>query len=77
MAHSLLFVLGKWAVGGVERVTVVLANEFTKRGYSVAVAVVEVADNTLMEGLDPKVVLLVLGHEGLSGRGRMEKGRSF
>lgn len=57
---SVLFELGKWDVGGVERVTVVLANEFVRRGWQVAVSAFEYGNRMLLAELAPEVAIVDL-----------------
>lgn len=53
--NGVLFFSGGWTVGGVERVTMVLANEFVRRGRPVVVAFYVLQDETLLRKLDPRV----------------------
>ena len=58
--RSILFVLGRWTVGGVERVTLTVANALTKRGWMVGIVVFEVVDDSLLKQLDGRIVVKVL-----------------
>jgi glycosyltransferase involved in cell wall biosynthesis len=58
---SILFVQGRFAVGGVERVTVLLANAFVARGWKVAVAVFKLEQLDLLRQLSPGIVVHELG----------------
>lgn len=53
--HSILFLTGGWTVGGVERVTVSLANELVRRNYKVAVVTFDIADDALVKDFDSRV----------------------
>lgn len=64
--RSILFQLGGWTVGGVERVTVVLANEFVRRGHRVAVSAYRFDDRRLLGDLHPDVEIVCLDG-GFSG----------
>ncbi|MBR1871019.1 MAG: glycosyltransferase [Kiritimatiellae bacterium] len=59
-SQSILFVLGRWSIGGVERVSVVLANEFARRGCDVAVAAFGFDNKRLLENLDARVAVIEL-----------------
>lgn len=54
-SKGILFVLGGWGVGGAERVTAVLADEFAKRGWRVGIAVYQFEDKALLNGIDRSV----------------------
>ena len=68
---GILFFSGGWTVGGIERVTVVLANEFVRRGHSVVIAFFVLQDRALFAQLDTRVVVRCLpnGHSrGIANR---------
>ena len=52
---GILFVVGAWGIGGVERVTAVLSNAFVQHGYRVVIAAFSVDDACLLKTLDPRV----------------------
>lgn len=54
---SVVFLLGRWTVGGVERVTVTVANELCRRGWHVCVAAFEYCDRDLLGQLDKAVAV--------------------
>lgn len=58
---SILFVQGRFTVGGVERVTVLLANAFVARGWKVAVAVFKIEQSDILRQLSPRIVVHELG----------------
>lgn len=60
---NVLFLLGHFGIGGVERVTVLLANALSARGHGVSICCVNIIDRTLLEGLDERVGLLELGQQ--------------
>ena len=41
---NVLFLLGRFGIGGVERVTIVLAAELVRRGYGVTICAFEIDD---------------------------------
>lgn len=53
--YSILFVVGRWGVGGVERVTAVLANAFIAKGWNVAIVAFCFENRSLLNGLSPDV----------------------
>ena len=57
---GILFFSGGWTVGGIEKVSVVLANEFVRRGYSVAIAFFVLQERALLAQLDSRVVVKCL-----------------
>ncbi len=59
---GVLFLLGGWNVGGVERVTVVLANEFVARGWKVTIVYFLHEDGALLSLLHPDVVVKTLNY---------------
>lgn len=59
--QSVLFLLGRFTVGGVERVTVTMANEFASRDWRVCVAAFEFVRRDLLDGLDGRVAVEELG----------------
>lgn len=58
--RSVLFVLGVWDVGGVERVTVVQGNALAARGWRVTVVAFEVGDRSLLADFSPEVMVKTL-----------------
>ena len=58
--RSVLFVLGIWGVGGVERVTVVLGNALAARGWRVTVVTFGIEDRSLLEAFAPEVMVKTL-----------------
>ena len=54
-SKGVLFILGGWGVGGAERVTAVLADEFAKRGWRVGIAVYQFEDKSLLSGVDQSI----------------------
>lgn len=54
---SVLFLLGVWGVGGVERVTVTLANVLAARGWRVTIVAFRFDDRALLEGLAPEAMV--------------------
>ena len=61
-----LFIMGAWDVGGVERVTAVLGNELAARGWFVTVACFEVRNRDFLSILSPQVRFLDLAAPALS-----------
>ena len=61
-----LFIMGAWDVGGVERVTAVLGNELAARGWFVTVACFEVRNRDFLAILSPQVHFLDLAAPALS-----------
>ncbi len=57
---NVLFLLGVWSVGGVERVTVALGNALITRGWRVTVVAFRIEDTMLLKSLSPEVVVKVL-----------------
>lgn len=55
--RRLMFVVGRWGVGGVERVTATLATEFARRGWHVVVVAFSIADRTFLKDIDSRVVV--------------------
>lgn len=53
-----LFLTGEFGIGGVERVTVTLANAMVRRGDSVVVAAFRIPEASLIGELDPRVEVL-------------------
>lgn len=64
--ESVLFFLGHWGVGGVERVTVVLANELVARGHSVCIVACAYDDRSELSRLNGRVAVEELGPDWLS-----------
>lgn len=58
--RSILFVLGVWDVGGVERVTAVLGKALAARGWRVAVVAFGFGDHVLLRELPPEVTVKAL-----------------
>ena len=58
---SVLFLLGRFTVGGVERVTVTMANAFASAGWHVCVAAFEFVNRDLLSSLDKAIVVEELG----------------
>lgn len=54
---SVLFLLGRFMVGGVERVTVLLANAFVELGWRVCIVAFKIEQKDLLEELDKRVVV--------------------
>lgn len=65
-SESVLFFLGHWGVGGVERVTVVLANELVARGHAVSIVACAYEDRSELQRLDGRVTVEELGPGWLS-----------
>ena len=63
---GVMFVTGRFGVGGVERVTILLANEFVRRGKRVCLAAFEYTDRLLLSTLDPNVEVVSLSLPVLS-----------
>lgn len=57
---SVLFLLGRFGVGGVERVTVSVANELVRRGWRVSVAAFEIQKDSLVESFDKRIAVETL-----------------
>ena len=57
MKGSVLFVLGKFGIGGVERVTITVANELLRRGWRVSVVAFEFLDPSLRKNLDRSIAV--------------------
>ena len=72
VGKRLLFLTDVWTVGGIERVTVTLANALAARGWEVAVAIEAVADGTLLGDLAPAIRVVTL-----AGRNRAERTASL
>lgn len=62
---SILFQLGKFGIGGVERVTVVLANELVKRGYEVCISAFTNDDKALLKTADARIEIIELSQDWL------------
>ncbi len=56
---SILYFMGAWDVGGVERVTVELANEWVRRGWRVTVFAFRCDNPMLLSGLSPEVACVM------------------
>ncbi len=54
---SVLFLLGVWGVGGVERVTVTLGKALAARGWRVTIVAFRFDDRALLEGLPPEIMV--------------------
>lgn len=59
--NNVLFLLGHFGVGGVERVTTVLAAELARRGHGVTICAFKIDDRALLTGLDGQIVVRELG----------------
>lgn len=59
--RGVLFVLGVWDVGGVERVIAALGNALAKRGWRVTIVAFRFGDRALLEGAEPTVMVKALG----------------
>lgn len=57
---SVLFVLGRWDIGGVERVTAVLGKALAERGWRVTVVAFEIGERDLLKTLPPEVMVKTL-----------------
>lgn len=57
--NSILYFMGAWDVGGVERVTVELANEWVRRGWCVTIFAFRCDNGMLLKGLSPEVVCVM------------------
>lgn len=57
---NVLFLVGGWSVGGVERVTAVLSGEFARRGHGVTIVAHKFEDRALLTGMDPRVAAIEL-----------------
>lgn len=73
---GILFILGGWAVGGAERVTAVLADEFAKRGWRVGIAVYQFEDKSLLSGIDQSIRYLEMAGKRFSSE-NVAKLRNF
>ena len=62
---SILFLLGRFGIGGVERVTVVLANELVKRGHTVCIAAFAYEDKSLLKTADSRIEIVELSQDWL------------
>ena len=58
---SILFVLGRFTVGGVERVTITMANAFVANGWHVCIVVFQFVDKNLLSNLNTDVAVEELG----------------
>lgn len=58
---NILFLLGHFGVGGVERVTTVLAAELARRGHGVTICAFKIDDRALLTGLDGRIAVRELG----------------
>ena len=58
--NGILLFSGGWTIGGVEKVTVTLSNEFVRRGRSVVIAFFTLQDDTLLSQLDSRVIVTSL-----------------
>jgi len=67
---SVLFLMGSSGVGGVERVSVVLANEFVARGVQVAFSAFHFEEKNLIGDLDPRVQVIHLKDGWLTAANR-------
>jgi glycosyltransferase involved in cell wall biosynthesis len=58
---SVLFVQGRFTVGGVERVTILLANALARRGWRVGIAIFQIEQDNMLRLLSPEVVVREIG----------------
>lgn len=58
---NVLFVQGRFTVGGVERVTILLANAFVRRGWCVGLAVFKIEERAMLQQLDSRIVVREIG----------------
>lgn len=54
-SKTVMFLLGNWGIGGVERATVVLANSFVEEGWDVTIVAFKYNDKTLLSLLSSNV----------------------
>ena len=73
---NVMFLLGRFGIGGVERVTIVLATELVRRGYGVTICAFEFDDRALLAGLDARIAVRELG-EGWMNAANREKFREL
>ena len=59
--NSILFVQGRFTVGGVERVTVLLANAFANRGWRVGVAAFKIEHDDMLKQLASGIKVCEIG----------------
>lgn len=57
--RGILYFMGAWGVGGVERVTAVLANEWIKRGWRVVIFAFKLDDDMLLSSVDKRVSVVI------------------
>jgi len=65
---SVIFLLGHWTIGGVERVTVIVANELLRRGWKVGVVAFEIVNPNLLKLLNERVDVSELSFPAYSMR---------
>lgn len=63
---SILFIAGRFGIGGVEKVTVNLANEFMRRGYRVGLAAFQFERNNILDQFNPGMAVVELTRPVLS-----------
>ena len=61
MKKSVMFVLGRWGIGGVERVTATMANAFASNGWKVCIVVFEFVKRDLLSSIDNRIDIKELG----------------
>ena len=64
--YSILFVVGVWGIGGVERVTAFLASAFLAKGWRVAIVAVRFDDRSLLDGLSADIEVCELSERWFS-----------
>lgn len=67
---NVLFQTCCFGIGGVERMTIALANEFVRRGHTVCVSAFSFTDRTLLSELNPQVELLDLSDDWFGPKSR-------
>ncbi len=60
-SKSILYFMGAWDVGGVERVTATLANEWVRRGWKVTIFAFRCENPMLLADLSPEVFCVMPG----------------
>lgn len=68
--RGVLFLLGGWGIGGAERVTIVLAEEFVKRGWTVGIAAYKFEDTSLLQGMSSLIKLLTMSGKRFSNNNK-------
>lgn len=62
---SVLFLLGAWDIGGVERVTAVISKELLRRGWRVSIAAFKIGDRSLLHTLPKDIESIELAGDGM------------